>query len=145
MKNQLLSWCGGWEKESPAGCACLQLLQQPPRSSLIDERRTAQIRTPPVPTQFPFLYSNLRLEYSSRRLFRLHLGDTDLHDTRRKRIGTKTRGSVESTTTLAPLAATRQAKTVTKRTQCRQDLGRLSTIGCPNWEGQNFRPSLYIT
>ena len=59
----LVVWRVG--KESPAGCACLQLLQQPPRSSLIDEHRTAQIRTPPVPTQFPFLYSNLRLEYSS--------------------------------------------------------------------------------
>ena len=99
----LVVWRVG--KESPAGCACLQLLQQPMRPSLIDGRKTTQIRSPPVSTQFPFLYSNLRLEYSSRKLFRLHLGDTDLHDTRRKRIGTKTRGSVESTTTLAPLAA----------------------------------------
>ena len=36
-ENQLLSWCGGWEKESPAGCACLLLLPQPTRPSLIDD------------------------------------------------------------------------------------------------------------
>eukprot|EP01043_Picozoa_sp_COSAG02_P003223 COSAG02_NODE_78_length_40609_cov_19.893730_8_plen_223_part_00 len=52
-------------EESPAGCACLQLLQQPMRPSLIDGRKTTQIRSPPVSTQFPFLYSNLRLEYPS--------------------------------------------------------------------------------
>ena len=52
-------------KESPTGCACLPLLPQPARPSLIDERGTTQIGSPPVSTQFPFLYSNLRLEYSS--------------------------------------------------------------------------------
>jgi len=106
-ENQLLSWCGGWEKESPAGCACLLLLPQPTRPSLIDERETTQIGSPPVSTQFPFLYSHLRLEYSSRKLFRLHLCDRFAC---RKRLGTKTRGSIESTKTLAPLAANRQAK-----------------------------------
>ncbi len=48
-EDQLLSWCGGWEKESPAGCACLLLLPQPTRPSLTDERGTTQIG--PVSTE----------------------------------------------------------------------------------------------